>query len=59
MKGNSPRLCAGAGKWSSIGGGLSPLPAWVWTHRRVRRWVQAKLVFNRLRMDAHSLTYVA
>jgi hypothetical protein len=47
------------GQLSSFGGGLSPLPAWVRTHRRVSRWVQAKLIFNRLRMDAHALTYVA
>jgi len=47
------------GQLTSFGGGLSPLPAWVRTHRRVRRWVQAKLIFNRLRMDAHALTCVA
>lgn len=34
------------------GGGLSGLPAWVRTHRRVRRWVQAKLVLTRLKRDA-------
>ncbi len=31
------------------GGGLSSLPAWVRTHRRVRRWVQAKLVLTALK----------
>jgi hypothetical protein len=31
------------------GGGLSGLPAWVRTHCRVRRWVQAKLVLTRLK----------
>jgi hypothetical protein len=30
--------------WVSWGGGLTGLPAWVRTHRRVHRWVQAKLV---------------
>jgi hypothetical protein len=34
------------------GGGLTCLPAWVRTHRRVRRWVQAKLVLARLKQDA-------
>jgi len=47
------------GQLTSFGAGLSPLPAWVRTHRRVHRWVQAKLIFNRLRMDAHARTYVA
>jgi hypothetical protein len=37
------------GQLTSWGGGLGPLPAWVRTHRRVRRWVQAKLVLHRLR----------
>ena len=31
------------------GGGLTCLPAWVRTHRRVRRWVQAKLVLAALK----------
>jgi hypothetical protein len=30
----------------SWGGGLAGLPAWVRTHRRVQRWVQAKLVLT-------------
>jgi len=47
------------GQLTSFGGGLSPPPAWVRAHRRVRRWVQAKLILNRLRMDAHGLTCVA
>ena len=34
--------------WS---GGLSSLPAWVRTHRRVRRYVQAKLVLTQLKRD--------
>lgn len=40
-------------------GGLSGLPAWVRTHRRVRRWVQAKLVLTRLKRDAQIRTYAA
>jgi hypothetical protein len=38
------------------GGGLTCLPAWVRTHRRVQRWVQAKLVLTRLksRLKAHA-----
>lgn len=31
------------------GGGLGPLPAWVRTLRRVRRWVEAKLALNVLK----------
>jgi len=31
------------------GGGLTCLPAWVRTHRRVRRWVQAKLTLTRIK----------
>ena len=41
------------------GGGLTCLPAWVRTHRRVRRWVQAKLVLARLRHDAGLTTCAA
>jgi hypothetical protein len=41
------------------GGGLSGLPAWVRTHRRVRLWVQAKLALTRLRRDAESTTCAA
>jgi hypothetical protein len=33
------------------GGGLTCLPAWVRTHRRVRRWVQAKLVLAKLKRE--------
>src|SRR5262245_49365714 len=39
------------GNLTNWGGGLSGLPAWVRTHRRVRRWVQAKLVLAELRPD--------
>ena len=41
------------------GGGLTCLPAWVRTHRRVRRWVQAKLVLTRLKRDAGGTTCAA
>jgi hypothetical protein len=44
------------GNW---GGGLTCLPAWVRTHRRVRRWVQAKLVLARLRREPGLTTYAA
>jgi hypothetical protein len=38
----------------ATGGGLNGLPAWVRTHRRVKLWVQAKLLFNQLRADRRS-----
>jgi hypothetical protein len=41
------------------GGGLNGLPSWVRTHRRVRRWVQAKLVLAQLKRDAGSTTCAA
>ena len=41
------------------GGGLSCLPAWVRTHRRVRRWVQAKLVLTALKRCADIRTCAA
>src|SRR5262245_13115668 len=47
------------GNLTSFGGGLTHLPPWVRTHRRVKRWVQAKLVVNRLRMQLQQRTYVA
>ena len=47
------------GNLTSFGGGLGPFPAWVRTHRRVHRWVQAKLIFNALRMQLRHQTYVA
>jgi hypothetical protein len=37
------------GNLTNWGGGLNGLPAWVRTHRRVRRWVQAKLVLTQLK----------
>ena len=41
------------------GGGLTALPAWVRTHRRVHRWVQAKLVLAALKHAAEIRSYVA
>lgn len=37
------------GNLTNWGGGLACLPAWVRTHRRVNRWIQAKLVLNALK----------
>lgn len=42
------------GNLTNWGGGLSGLPSWVRTHRRVHRWVQAKLVLTRLKREAAS-----
>jgi DDE family transposase len=47
------------GNLTSYGGGLTHLPPWGRGHRRVRRWVQAKLVLNCLRMQLRQRTYVA
>jgi Transposase DDE domain len=41
------------------GGGLTGLPPWVRTHRRVHRWVQAKLVLTALKRRLDQTTYVA
>jgi hypothetical protein len=41
------------------GGGLTCLPAWVRTHRRVRRWVQAKLALTALKRQAGLTTCAA
>jgi hypothetical protein len=45
--------------WTNWGGGLTCLPPWVRTHKRVRRWVQAKLVLARLKPREKTGTYVA
>ena len=47
------------GNLTNWGGGLTCLPAWVRTHRRVRRWVQAKLVLARLKHQAQLTTCAA
>ncbi len=44
---------------SNWGGGLTCLPPWVRTHRRVYRWVQAKLVLTALKRGLRARTYVA
>jgi Transposase DDE domain len=41
------------------GGGLTHLPPWVRTHRRVHRWIQAKLILAALRQRLRKTTYVA
>lgn len=45
------------GQLTNWGGGLTCLPPWVRTHRRVRRWVQAKLVLTALKQCSHERTY--
>ena len=47
------------GQLSNWGGSLTCLPAWVRTHRRVHRWVQAKLVLTMLKRSEQLRTYVA
>jgi hypothetical protein len=47
------------GNLTNWGGGLTCLPPWVRTHRRVRRWVQAKLALTRLKHDAGLTTCAA
>jgi hypothetical protein len=47
------------GQLSNWGGGLNGLPAWVRTHRRVHRWVQAKLVLTALKRSLPSTTCAA
>jgi hypothetical protein len=45
------------GRLSSWGGGLTHLPPWVRTHRRVHRWVQGKLILTALRRRLLNQTY--
>jgi Transposase DDE domain len=47
------------GNLTNWGGGLTGLPPWVRTHRRVRRWVQAKLVLATLKRNAELRTCAA
>jgi len=47
------------GHLTNWGGGLNGLPAWVRTHRRVHRWVQAKLVLTQLKRESKITTYAA
>jgi len=46
------------GNTTNWGGGLTHLPAWVRTHRRVRLWVQAKLALTALRRAIKTTSYV-
>lgn len=41
------------------GGGLTHLPPWVRTHRRVHRWIQAKLILTALRQRLRQRTCAA
>jgi hypothetical protein len=46
------------GNLTNWGGGLTHLPPWIRSHRRVHRWVQAKLVINAIKRSMKR-TYVA
>jgi len=46
------------GNLVSFGNGLTHLPPWVRTHRRVRRWGQAKITIQALHRR-HQTTYAA
>jgi len=47
------------GNLTNWGGGLTHLPPWARTHRRVHRWVQVKLILNALKRSVPPTTYVA
>jgi hypothetical protein len=47
------------GNLTNWAGGLTELPPWARTHRRVHRWVQAKLILKALRQQSRIKTYVA
>jgi hypothetical protein len=47
------------GTLTNWGGGLTHLPPWIRTYRRVHRWVQAKLILNALRQRIRTTNYVA
>lgn len=55
-RGQIERYFGGLVTW---GGGLTGLPAWVRTHRRVHRWVQAKLVLSALKQQLRLTTCAA
>ena len=46
------------GNLTNWGGSLTHLPPWARTHRRVHRWVQAKLIINSIKHPIHTTTYV-
>jgi hypothetical protein len=47
------------GNWTNWSHGLIGLPPWVRTHRRVHRWVQAKLVLTALKPPSTTTTCAA
>jgi len=47
------------GNLTNWGGGLTHLPPWARTYRRVHRWVQAKLILSSLKRRITNNTYVA
>lgn len=47
------------GNLTNWGGGLTALPPWCRTHRRVHRWIQAKLILSQLKPRATTMTYAA
>lgn len=47
------------GNLTNWGGGLTHLPSWVRGHRRVQRWIQAKLLASHLRKDLRESTCAA
>jgi len=47
------------GQLTNWSGGLTCLPPWVRTHRRVRRWVQAKLVLSAVKRSATTTSCAA
>ena len=46
------------GVLTNWGGGLTHLPPWVRTHRRVENWVRAKIIATHLRRQTKQTTYV-
>lgn len=46
------------GNTTNWGGGLTHLPPWARTYRRVRRWVQSKLALTAVRRTQNKTTYV-
>lgn len=46
------------GRLTNWGGGLTHLPPWARTHRRVDRWIQAKLIASQLKPRCCQTTYV-
>jgi len=46
------------GNLSNWSGGLTHLPPWVRTHRRVENWVRAKIITTHLRRQLKQTTYV-